>query len=138
MGGGGRGSAPDRVTRRGVLVPPGAPRHTPGMHTALRLNHDCMGHGDPALGRKILAVFLRKLPSMQQVESILMVNSGVKLVAPDSPVLTELRELEAHGVDLMPCGTCVEAYGIQVAAGEVSNMDEIVAELGRADKVITL
>ena len=36
--------------------------------------------GDPALGRKILAVFLRKLPSMQQVESILMVNSGVKLV----------------------------------------------------------
>lgn len=108
------------------------------MHTALFLNHDCMGHGDPALGRKILSVFLRKVPSMQQVESILMVNSGVKLVAPDSPVLAELRALEESGIDLMPCGTCVDAYGIQVAAGEVSNMDEIVAELGRADKVITL
>jgi DsrE/DsrF-like family len=108
------------------------------MHTALLLNHDSMGHGDPALGRKILGVFLRKIPSIQQVEAIMMVNSGVKLVAPDSPVLAELRALEEHGVDLMPCGTCVEAFGVQVAAGEVSNMDDIVAELGRADKVITL
>lgn len=108
------------------------------MHSALFLNHDFMGHGDPELGRKILAVFLRKVSSMQQVESILMVNSGVKLVAPDSPVLAELRALEEHGVDLMPCGTCVEAFGVEVSAGKISNMDDIVLELARADKVITL
>jgi len=108
------------------------------MHTALFLNHDGMGHGDPELGRKILAVFLRKISSIQQVESILLVNSGVKLVAPDSPVLAELRALEENGVDLLPCGTCVEAFGVEVSAGEVSSMDAVVAELGRADKVITL
>jgi len=96
-----------------------------------------MGHGDAALGSKILAIFLRKLLSMQQLESILMVNSGVTLLGSDSPVLVEMSSLEENGVDLLPCGVCVEALGVELAVGEVSNMDDIVRELAAADKVIT-
>lgn len=67
-----------------------------------------------------------------------MWNSGVKLVGSESPVLAELKLLEERGVDLLPCGTCLAHYGITPLVGTVSDMDKIMAELGRAAKVITL
>lgn len=48
------------------------------------------------------------------------------------------RELEHRGVDLIPCGTCVQAYGIAVQAGTISDMDTILQEMNTAQKVITL
>jgi len=106
--------------------------------TVIVLNQDQMGHGSRELGQKILATFLRKLPSMQSATAIVFYNSGVQLLTETSPVLAELRELDEHGIDLMPCGTCVEHFGITVAAGHVSNMDAIVSEIAQADKVVTL
>lgn len=108
------------------------------MRTVVVLNQDQMGHGDRALGQKILGTFLRKAIALPQFETIVLYNSGVKLTAPDSPVLAELRELEARGVDLVPCGTCLQHFGITPAVGRVSDMDSIVAELGRSEKVVTL
>jgi hypothetical protein len=62
----------------------------------------------------------------------------VKLLAAGSPALAELSLLEEGGVDLLPCGTCVEHFGVDLAVGEVSSMDEIIKELDQAEKVITL
>jgi len=108
------------------------------MRTVVILNQDQMGHGDRALGQKILATFLRKAIALPGFEAIVLYNTGVRLVAADSPVLAELRELEGRGVDLIPCGTCLQQFAITPAVGKVSDMDTIVAELGRAAKVITL
>ena len=108
------------------------------MRTVLVLNHDQMGHGDPELGQKILGTFLRKLPTLHEVSAIALYNSGVKLLAPGSPVLSELTMLEENGVDLLPCGTCVNHYGVDLAVGEISTMDQIVQELDKAEKVVTL
>ncbi|MBK9119081.1 MAG: DsrE family protein [Phycisphaerales bacterium] len=108
------------------------------MRTVLVLNHDQMGQGDPALGRKILGTFLRKAPALQELHAIVLFNSGARLVAADSPVLIELTQLHDNGVDLRPCGTCLDFYGVIPAIGQVSNMDEIVHELATAEKVITL
>tara|TARA_B100000315_G_scaffold210699_1_gene207132 strand:+ start:189 stop:515 length:327 start_codon:yes stop_codon:yes gene_type:complete len=108
------------------------------MHTVLFLNHDGLGHGDPELGREVLGKFLRKSVSMNEVDAVLFVNSGVKLVAEESDVIQELAMLEDNGVDLIPCGTCVERFGISVAVGQVSDMDTIVRTLDKAEKVITL
>jgi hypothetical protein len=108
------------------------------MRTILVLSRDQMGHGDAALGQKILGTFLRKAIALGNLTAIVLFNSGVRLVASDSPVLTELTQLHEEGVDLRPCGTCLDFYQLQPAVGHVSNMDEIIAELARAEKVITL
>ena len=102
------------------------------------LGQDQMGQGDRALGQKILGTFLRKSIALEGLEAIAFYNSGVKLLAADSPVLTELALLAERGVDLLPCGTCVEHFGLQLAIGRPSDMDAILRELARAEKVITL
>ena len=108
------------------------------MDTIVVCNQDQMGHGDRALGQKILATFLKKSIALPGFHAIVMFNTGVKLVALDSPVLAEMRALEERGVDLVPCGTCLNHLGITPAVGKVSDMDTILRELGRAAKVITL
>lgn len=108
------------------------------MKTVLVMNQDQMGHGDRELGQRVLTTFLQKAIAIEGLEAVLFYNAGVQLVAADSPVLAELRELENRGVDLIPCGTCVQAYGIEVQVGQISDMDTIVRELSAAQKVITL
>lgn len=108
------------------------------MDTVVVLGHDQMGHGDRALGQKILATFLKKSIALREFTAIVCFNSGVRLVAADSPVLAELRLLEERGVDIVPCGTCLGHFGIAPAVGKVADMDTILRELDRAAKVIPL
>ena len=108
------------------------------MDTVLFLNHDHMGHGDAGLGERILKTFLQKSRGLEGLEAVLLVNSGVRLVAAGSPVRAELSLLEESGVDIVPCGTCLSFYELEPAVGEVGSMDEIVANLDKAGKVITL
>ena len=108
------------------------------MDTIVVLNKDQMGHGDQGLGQKVLGTFLKKSIAMKDFTAIVLFNDGVRLVAEGSPVLAELRMLEEGGVDVVPCGTCLEHYGITPAVGRVSDMDTIIRELDRAAKVITI
>ena len=108
------------------------------MDTIVLCNKDQLGHGDRDLGQKILSTFLKKSIALPHFTAIVLMNSGVQLVASNSPVLAELRLLEERGVDILPCGTCLNHYGIEPAVGAVSDMDSILLELGRAAKVITL
>lgn len=107
------------------------------MRTVIVFNKDQLGHGDRELGRKILATFLRKSIALPGLETLVFFNAGVKLVAPDSPVLGELRALEERGVELVPCSTCLAQFEIVPAVGKTSDMDTIILELGKAEKVIT-
>ncbi|MCH2100931.1 MAG: DsrE family protein [Planctomycetes bacterium] len=108
------------------------------MKTVLVLNQDQMGHGDRELGQRVLCTFLQKAIAIEGLEAVLFYNAGVRLVASDSPVISELRELENRGVDLTPCGTCVQAYEVEVQVGQISDMETIVREIGAAQKVVTL
>jgi selenium metabolism protein YedF len=110
------------------------------MKTILVLGHDGMGHGDADLGRRILGTFLRKSPAIRKLQAVVLFNDGVKLAVEGSPVLAELRQLHDQGVDIYPCGTCLEHFGLtsKLAVGAVSNMDAIIDEMNRAEKVITL
>jgi hypothetical protein len=108
------------------------------MKTLLLLCHDSMGHGDRELGGRILKTFLQKSIALHDLDAIALCNSGVKLVAPGSPVLGELTLLEERGVDLIPCGTCLTHFNIEPAAGNVASMDAIIAAMDGAAKVITL
>jgi len=108
------------------------------MKTVLVLNHDQMGQGDANLGRRLLGAFLSKSAIMKELTGIVFYNNGVKLIVEDSPLLPALKHLHDAGVDLFPCGTCLEYYGLKPAIVRASDMDEIIRELDRAEKVITL
>lgn len=99
-----------------------------------------MGHGDTDLGRKVLGTFLRKSIAITDLETIALYNEGVKLATRDSPVATELTMLHDRGVDVLPCATCVDHYGLRgkLCVEKIGTMDEIVDALKKADKVITL
>ena len=106
--------------------------------TVVILNQDQMGSGEPAFSQKILGTLLRKVLALEDLDAIVFYNTGVKLVARDSPVFVELNLLADKGIDLMPCGTCVEHYGVDVQVGKISDMDAILRELDGATKVVTI
>jgi hypothetical protein len=108
------------------------------MKTIILINQDQMGHGDRPLGQKILATFLRKSIAIEDLDAILFYNTGTRLLDRSSAIIGELSALEERGVELLPCGTCVDALGVDLAVGRLSDMDTIVREMDRADKVITL
>ena len=55
-----------------------------------------------------------------------------------SESLEDLRNMEAQGVEILTCGTCLNFYGLaeKLAVGGVTNMYAIVEALANAGKVI--
>lgn len=102
---------------------------------------ETMGRGDDALGQILIRSFCHVLTEVTpRPDTVIFLNSGVKLVIGASPVLADLQAMAAQGVELLACGTCLGHYEIkdQVAVGEVSNMYTIAETLLRAAKVVTL
>ena len=89
------------------------------------------------LARKYLTLILDADPLP---EAICFYTDGVKLVCAESPVLTELQTLEARGVHLVICQTCLDTLGLadQVRCGVVGGMTDIITAMWRADTVIDL
>jgi len=71
--------------------------------------------------------------------SIILLNSSVKLLTKELHVLDALHSLFDAGVDLIACGACFGFYDLEdkLEVGRVSNMEEIIRGLGKSDKVIT-
>ena len=67
-------------------------------------------------------------------------NDGVKLVTEDSVAVGELKQLEAQGVEILACGTCLSRLQLtdKLAVGQVSNMYDLTDIMLKADKVISL
>lgn len=107
--------------------------------TFLYLSSDRMGAGDDALGRKLLASFLKELAaSAEPVDLVGCVNHGVLLTTEGSPVLDSLQALEAKGARIASCGTCLDALGLRerLRIGMVGSMDMTVKVMATADRVI--
>ena len=57
-----------------------------------------------------------------------------------APVIEQLKSLEAKGVHLVVCQTCLNHFGLgdKVEVGIVGGMTDIIEAQWRADKVVTL
>jgi selenium metabolism protein YedF len=102
---------------------------------------EIMGRGDEQLGQILVRGFFHTLGEIQPLpDTIVFLNSGVKLVVTGSPVLDDLRALSGRGVAILACGTCLGHYDLkeQVAVGEISNMYTIAETLLNAGKVVSL
>jgi len=98
-----------------------------------------LGEGDEELGKLLMKGFLETLPDASQLPSTLIfVNSGVYLALNESPVVDAIKTLEAQGVEVMICGTCLDYYKKMddIAVGQVSNMLDILEKLTHTGKIL--
>ena len=98
-----------------------------------------MGDGDEALGKTLMKGFLyavSQLPTLPK--TILFYNTGAYLTCAGSDSLEDLKFMEAQGVEIRTCGTCLDYYKLKetLAVGSVTNMYAIVETLAAAGKVI--
>jgi hypothetical protein len=109
--------------------------------TVLLFTRNGLGYGDPELQLKLAGTYLRLLLEAETLPSVIcFYTEGVKLVVEGSPVLEPLRGLEARGVRLVVCSTCLGFYALTdaVRVGIVGSMPDILEAQRRAGKVITL
>ena len=102
---------------------------------------DRMGYGDDKLGSKLMVNFIKTLKEMgDELWRLVFVNNGVKLTIEDSEVLPALKELEADGIQILVCGTCLNYFDLldKKQVGETTNMLDIVTAMQLADKVINV
>ena len=100
---------------------------------------DVMGRGSDELGRMLMKGFLFAVSQLPRLpKTMLFYNGGAHLTTAGSASLEDLKNMEAQGVEIRTCGTCLNHYGLteQLAVGSVTNMYTIVEKLAGAGKVI--
>ena len=100
---------------------------------------DVMGRGSEELGRTLMKGFLFAVSQLDRLpKTILFYNGGAKHTVEGSDSLEDLKKMEAQGVEILTCGTCLNFYGLaeHLAVGGVTNMYTIVEKLAGASKII--
>jgi selenium metabolism protein YedF len=100
-----------------------------------------LGRSDPELGNILVRAFLGTIADLPQPPDVIaLMQGGVRLACEGSPVLEPMAALEAKGVAILVCGTCLDFFGLmdKLQVGRVSNMAEIVDTLMAAGRVIPL
>jgi hypothetical protein len=109
--------------------------------TVVVVKNDGIGSDGEPLRHKLLMLYLKMLQDNGLYPgAICFYAGGVKMVVEGSPVLDQLRDLEAKGVRLIICITCLKYFGLEdkVEVGIVGGMNDIVLAQWIAGKVITL
>ena len=108
-------------------------------NTVVAISSAAMGRGDDELGRTLMKGFLYALTQLEELpRTILFYNGGAALSTEGSESLEDLRHMEAQGVEILTCGTCLNFYGLsdKLAVGSITNMYAIAETLAAAGKVI--
>ena len=98
-----------------------------------------MGTGDDELGAVLMKGFIYALSQQDELpKTILFYNGGAKLTCEMSPTLEDLMSLEANGVEILTCGTCLNHYGLteKLKVGGVTNMYVITEKMMQADLIV--
>ncbi len=104
------------------------------------VSSDQLGRGDKELGEGILETFFTLLKQREELPAALFfMNAGVLTLTEQSFISVHLQELEAKGVELLACKTCVDHYNIseKLVAGKTSSMAHFI-ELASKYEVITI
>ncbi len=98
-----------------------------------------MGSGDDNLGATLMKGYIYAVSQQEELpKAILFYNGGAKLTVEGAVSVEDLKNMEAQGVEILTCGTCLNFYGLgdKLAVGSVTNMYTIVEKLTSASKVI--
>ena len=83
--------------------------------------------------------FVYALTQLEELpQTILLFNSGAYLSCEGSDSVEDLKSMEAQGVEVMTCGTCLNHYGLteKLAVGSVTNMYVIAQTMMGADHIV--
>ena len=109
--------------------------------TLVLIPKNTMGSGDDVLGAGLMFNFLNTLNEMgETLWRVVFLNSGIKLTIEGAKTLPAIQQLEAQGVSILVCGTCLTHFDLldQKSVGETTNMLDIVTSMQLADKVISV
>ena len=109
--------------------------------TVILVTNDGMGKADTTLQHTLAGKYFHLLNEGGLLPgAICFYTDGVRLVCEGSPVIEQLKALEAQGVRLIVCSTCLEYLGLKdsVQIGIVGGMGDVIDAQWRAEKVITL
>lgn len=98
-----------------------------------------MGEGNEELGKTLMKGFIYALGQQEILpETILFYNGGAALSCEGSPALEDLKSLEAQGVEILTCGTCLDFYNLKekLQVGDVTNMYVIVEKMMEAHQIV--
>ena len=98
-----------------------------------------MGNGNDELGKVLIKGFLFAVTQLEKLpKTMLFYNGGATLTAEGSDSLEDLKSLEAQGVEILTCGTCLNFYGLtdKLQVGEVTNMYVIAEKMTQADLIV--
>lgn len=111
-------------------------------NSVILINRFGMGEADPELQLKLIVTYLSLLneDSSLRPNAICFYADGVKLAVDGSPALDALKALEANGVRLILCSTCLNFFKLadSVRVGIVGGMTDIIEAQRLAEKTITL
>lgn len=108
-------------------------------NTVVVISSNQMGEGEEKLGKLLLKGFIYALTSQEKLpKTILFYNSGAFLTCEDSESIEDLKSLEAQGVEILTCGTCLDFYGLKekLKVGGVTNMYVIAEKMTQAGLVV--
>ena len=100
---------------------------------------DRMGEGNDELGKVLAKSFIFAVTQLEELpKTMLFYNGGATLTCEGSDCLEDLKSLEAQGVEIQTCGTCLDYYGLKekLAVGSVTNMYSIVETMAGAAKIL--
>ena len=98
-----------------------------------------MGLGNDELGGALMKGFIYALSQQDSLpKTILFYNGGAALTCEGSASLEDLKSMEAQGVEILTCGTCLNFYGLaeKLAVGGVTNMYVIAEKMTQADLIV--
>jgi selenium metabolism protein YedF len=101
---------------------------------------DTMGNGPAELGQILMKAFVNTLKEVTPLPGhLVFYNSGVNLVTDGSSLIGPLSELEAMGIKILACGTCLDYFNCKgkLKVGAVSNMYTILETITNAGLVLT-
>ena len=103
------------------------------------LSANVMGTGDEKLGTNLMKAFVFAVTKQDQLpETIVCYNTGAYLTCEGADTLEDMKALEAEGVNILTCGTCLDFYGLKekLAVGGATNMYDIVERMENAAQII--
>ncbi len=84
-----------------------------GQDLLLVVGTDTMGK-EEELGKVLMKAYFETMKTYKQVpHTIFFLNAGVKLTTTNEEIAEILKEIEALGVEIYSCGTCLKHYGLE-------------------------
>ena len=109
-----------------------------GGSVLLVISSDQLGK-EEALGRALMKGFLETMRATRELpHTIFFLNSGVRLTTLEGEFAEILGAIEAMGVEIYSCGTCLDYFGLagELRVGRRGSTDIIVGGISEFAKVV--